>query len=181
MATLFDAIDLLAELGFYTVVFPFILVLALVYGVLSKVQPFGDNFAINITISTIVAFVFISFIKVSQFLFIFVPLVIAMLIVLVLLMLIFSFMNVPAESITKAFTSTTGYATIIGLILIFVFVSISAIYPQLAGGEAVGTGETTLGSAVTVLLSPTILGLVVLFIIFATVATMITYVPPKKT
>ena len=58
MATLLDAVHVLQVWGFYTVVLPFFLVTAIIYGVLAKFKPFGERQGVNIIISIVVGLIF---------------------------------------------------------------------------------------------------------------------------
>jgi len=133
MATLIDAVSMLKKLGFYETVFPFILVLALIFGVLERFKPFGPNRVVNGTVATIVALFFISITRVSSFLANLIPLITAFLIILVFLILIFMFIGVKEETIAKAiFEHSEGYGILLIIFVMLVFVVLSQVFPEQA-------------------------------------------------
>ncbi len=190
MATLAEGITVLYKLGFYQTVFPFLLILALMYGLLSKTKPFGDSKAINIIISFIVAMFFTALVRSSLFLANLLPIFTAFLVILLLVMLIFMFIGVPAENITEAIKQPAGYVTLIALFVILIFVVLSQTFPEqaLIGqpelAEQYNITEPTEGreglvyflsqQATAIILSPPILGLIILLTLFAIASYFIT-------
>ena len=62
-----DIFASLEELGFFSYLLPFLLIFALVFGILSKVDIFGGNKAVNAIIALVVAIMSLQFSFVSQF------------------------------------------------------------------------------------------------------------------
>lgn len=190
MATLADGITVLHNLGFYTTVFPFLLILALMYGLLSKFQPFGENKTINILVSFIVAMFFIAVARSSLFLYNLMPLVTAFFVLIFLVMLIFMFMGVPADTIKEAIMKPQGYAPILILFILVVFIVLSQTFPEQALvsqpelAEQFNITEPTEGKeglavylsqqATAIIFSPIILGLIILLVTFAIASYFIT-------
>jgi len=133
MATLFDAIGVLKTMGFYETVFPFILVMALIFGVLEKFKIFGEHKYVNATVATIVALFFISMVRASRFLSALIPMITAMLIVMVFLVLIFMFMGVDEKTIAGVLTKeSSAYGMLIIVFLLLVILAITQIFPEQA-------------------------------------------------
>lgn len=176
MASLVDVIGVFKTIGLYDTVFPGILIFALVYGMLYKYKPFGENKMINSAVALVVALLFISFIKAVTFISFLIPIITALFVILLLVLLIFTFMGIPSESIGEAMKSSSGYGVMIILIVIFVFIALSASFPELQNGGAAEEGS--LESYTQVIFNPVILGMIVLITIMA-VATY--YVTREKT
>src|SRR3989344_426282 len=113
MATLFDAITLGQELGFYSTVLPFLLIAAFTYALLAKFKTLGESKSINIIISVVLGLIFISFTKTSAFLQNLLPFISAMILILFFVILIFMFMGVKGETISEAMQDPAGYWTIL--------------------------------------------------------------------
>lgn len=177
MATLVDAVTLLKDFGLYDTVFPGILIFALVYGILYKYKPLGDNVLVNSVIALVIALIFISAMRAIKFISFLVPLVTAMVVVLLLLLLIFTFMGVPGETIKEAMLSPQAYGIIIILFLIFVLIAISASFPELSAGEdeiSATTQDKAFMKAIGIFFHPIVLGLIAMIAIMATATYYIT-------
>jgi hypothetical protein len=176
MASLLDALGLLETLGFYTVIFPFLLVLGIVYGILMQTKIFGESKSVNGLIATIIALIAVSILKVTIFITVFLQIVIAFLVVVFLIVLVFLFMGIKAETIGKALLHPAGYSTMIILFLIFAFIALSVTFPEISEVAETGQAETTgIAAASKILGNPTMLGLIVMFAIFVAAAAFITY------
>ncbi len=193
MASLIDAVGLLKGLGFYETVFPFLLVTAIVYGLLSKWQIFGDKQIVNIIVGAVTGMIFISFVKTSQFLSYAMPMLTIFLIMFLFLFMTFLFIGVKGEDMMKAMTKeTSGYLIFIFIIIIIVVISVQQVFPEFSYASApelapenatFATGlegrpgaPTTVQTAaqqfafqqaIGVIFHPTIVALVVLFMILA--------------
>jgi len=177
MATLVDVIGVFKAIGLYDTVFPFILVFALVYGLLHKFQPFGENKTINGVVALIIGLIFISFLKAVTFVTLLIPLITGLVVIFLLVLLIFMFMGVPGESIKEAMLNPAAYGLVIILVLIFVFIALAGAFPELAAGEngaAADTGDDTFLKYSQLFFHPAVLGLIVLLVIFATATYFIT-------
>src|SRR3989338_8551630 len=131
MATLFDAITVLKDVGFYSTVFPFILIAALLYGLFARYKPFGDNKTINSIISVVLGLFFISIFRASAFLANLVPLLTAFLLILIFLMLIFIFMGVKEDTIRDVILKEpAGYGTLIIIFVLIFFIVFGQTFPE---------------------------------------------------
>lgn len=196
MATLLDAVHVLQVWGFYTVILPFFLVAAIVYGVLAKLKPFGERQGVNIIISIVVGLIFISFTKAVTFVSSLIPMLTAMFVVLLLIIMIFVFMGVPYETIGQAMKSPAGYGIMIVMFVLFIFMAISAAFPETyyithpeatpnataLGTPAPGTNPSydVFVATTKLIYNPVIVSLIIMMIIFAVAAYYITYVPKAK-
>lgn len=190
MASLVDAFGVMDTLGFFTVVFPFLLVMTIVYGILSKIKPFGESPTVNIVIAVITGIIFTSLTSAVKFLNTLLPLFTGALIVIMLLLMVFLFIGIKPESIAGAIKTPAGYTIIIGVIIIFIFISLSAVDPYayyyshpedipegtvIPGLNAPGTPEDLARQdMMRTLFSPAILGLIVLMLVFAGASYLIT-------
>ncbi len=196
MATLLDAVHVLQVWGFYTVILPFFLVAAIVYGMLAKFKPFGERREINIIIAIVIGLIFISFTKAVTFLYNLIPMLTALFVVLLLIIMVFMFIGVPAESIGQAMKSPAGYGVLIVMVVLFVFMAISAAFPEtyyITHPEAI-PNATALGvpapgespsydvfvATTKLIYNPVIVSLIIMMIIFAVAAYYITYTPKSK-
>ncbi len=193
MASLLDAIGLVKGLGFYETVFPFLLITAIVYGVLMKHKPFGDKQMVNVIVAAIVGLIFISFIKTSQFLSFMLPLLTIFMIIFLFIYMTFLFIGVKEEQVVKALTKeTSGYLIIIFIVVIFVVISVQQVFPEFAyaafpelapenatfatglegrpgapGPESTAASQFAFQQVVGTIFHPTIVALTVMFLIFA--------------
>ena len=181
MASLLDAVGLMEQLGFYTVVFPFLLVFGIVYGILAQTKVFGDSKSVNGIVAAVIGLITISVMRLTIFITAFLQITVAFLLIIFLIMLIFIFMGVKAETLAGAMIHPVGYSTMIILFFIFFFIAMSVAFPELskvAAGEEVEEGEEAafgIATASKIIGNPTVLGLIVMFIIFTAAAAFITY------
>ena len=194
MATLFDAIAIMQNLGVYTVLLPFLLIFALVYGALTKFKPFGESKTINSIIAFALAFIFTASIKASEILTQFSVFFTAFLVMLLLLMLVFMFMGVKQESMAAVLKQPEGYGTIIVIFLLLFFIVFSQTFPESGlvtqnPEEAARLNITTVPQGLTptqeaaaimsalvtsIIFSPPILATMILLILFGVAAYFIT-------
>mgnify|MGYP001601079720 CR=1 FL=1 len=200
MASLLDAIFVVKGLGFYETVFPFLLVTAVMYGILMKYQVFGDKQIVNILVSMVTGFMFIAFVKTSQFLSFIMPMLTIFLIIFLFLLMTFNFIGVKTEDIARSMTKeTSGYLIIIFIVVILSVISIQQVFPEFSYGAfpevapdnatfatglegrpgAPGASQTAASQlafqqAIGVMFHPTIVAMVVLFLIMAISVYMIT-------
>lgn len=188
MATLVDALDILKHAGFYETIFPFILVFAVIFGVLTKLNIFGENKYINGTVSALIALFFISMVRASKFLSNVIPMLTAMLLVMVFLVLIFMFMGVKGETIARVLTEESqAYGAIIIVFILLVIIAFTQVFPEQAfltqfPGMAEDMNVTLYPEDATssekaaailsaqagaIIFSPKILAMIVMFVTFA--------------
>lgn len=176
MATLFDVVTIGQQLGFYSTVLPFLLIFAFTYGLLSRFKPFGDSKTVNGIISIVLGLIFISFTKTSAFLQNLLPFISAMLLILFFVVMIFMFMGVKGETIAEAMTDPSGYWTLIILVMLFVIIAITNVFPEfqyvarpeLAPANFTQTPEEkVMAASLAVLFHPTIMATVLLFFVLA--------------
>ncbi len=174
MATLFDAITISQQLGFYSTILPFLLVAAFTYGLLARFKPFGESKSVNSIVSIVIGLIFISTIKASVFLQNLLPFISAMILILFFVIMIFMFMGVKGETISEAMQQPEGYWIIIIMLLIFVFIAITntfpefqyAVYPELAPENFTQTPqEKAMSQSFGILFHPTVLGTMILFFV----------------
>jgi len=197
MATLLDAVGTLQSFGVYSTILPFLLITAVVYAVLLKYKTLGENKTVNAIIAIVIGLVFISVARAVNFINIILPFVTIFLVMLVLVMLIFTFMGVKGETISDAITK---YPAIIFIfILIFVVIGVSQVFPETSviiqspeTAERLNLSLTEPGATpqqqgaaflflqfARIFASPQVLGLIILFIVFAIGAYFITREPAK--
>ena len=181
MASLLNAIAVMQQIGFYAVIFPFLLIFAVMYGILLKTKVFGDNKTVNVLVSIIVAFIFVSFSQAVSFVNYLIPFIIAFLIAAILMLLIFTFMGAKEESIVSALNHPMGYLLIIGIFIIIIMVVINMVLPELSPYTATNmseagapTGTTAVMQSMATLFHPTFLAIMIMFLIFAVAAYIIT-------
>ena len=201
MAVLTEGINVLMKFGFYDTVFPFLLVVAVMFGMLSRYKPFGDNKTVNIVVSTVIGFFMIYLTSVVTFLKLLIPVLTSFLTILLLLMLVFLFMGVKEQNITDAILKEPAIPGI--LILLFVAI-VLAVYSQATPGaqfffQFPGLAKTsnytlipagaTAQQAQAILLrqqitnflfSPVVFGLIALVAILGIAVYFITREPEKK-
>ena len=186
MATFLDAIGVLESLGFYDYIFPFILMFAITFGLLSAAKPFGEDQRVNIIVATIVGFLFISFSSAVAFVNLFIPLLMILMIVLIFIIMAFKFGGASSESVAKALQHPAGFGILIGVIIILIAITFSTSQPQLTDmfspineselspeGFAL-TPEATMKQTIQTLFHPTVMGIIVMLAIFAVTVYMVT-------
>ena len=57
MVSLLMSVDFLKEFGVFSVIMPFIFILAITYGILTKTEVFGEDKVLNSVIAFVVAFI----------------------------------------------------------------------------------------------------------------------------
>jgi len=196
MATLLSGIELIQGLGFYSVVFPFIFILAIVYGILAKTKPFGDNWQVNIILSTVIGFLFISMTDAVDFMNALIPMLMVFFVIIIMVLLFFMFMGVEGDSMQAAFAHPAVYGIVIGIIVLIIFITMSSTVSELSVKEQtdidsngnVAQSRTDLASArestaalaesenraLATVFHPTTVGIIVMCAIFAVATYMIT-------
>lgn len=143
MASLLSGITFLENFGFYSVLFPLILIMAITYGLLSKIKPFGDDTTINIIVALIVGFMVVSVTPAIIFIRLLVPYITAFFIVILFIVMMFQFLGVKSDALQEAYTSPLVYGAIFIVILIGVFLFISESFPELKIGQQTTDSTST--------------------------------------
>jgi hypothetical protein len=186
MATFLDAIGVLESLGFYDYIFPFILMFAITFGLLSVAKPFGEDQRVNIIVATIVGFLFISFSGAVAFVNMFIPMLMILMIIIIFIMMAFKFSGASSETIAKTLQHPAGFGILIGIIIILIAVTFTSTQTQLTDifspineselspeGFAL-TPEAGMKQTMQTLFHPTIVGIIVMLAIFAVTVYVIT-------
>lgn len=200
MATLLDAVGALKELGVYQTIFPFILVTAGVYAVLTKFKPFGDMKFINGVVATVTGLLFITMARAVTFLNLLMPIITVFLLLVVLALVIFTFMGIKGETITEVLTKeTAAWGLLLMTFIIIILVVLTQVFPEasvmmqnpIAAQEMnlslAGPGATPQQQAAAlmfmqvmqVLFAPQVLGLIIMMLVFAVATYFITREPVK--
>ncbi len=189
MASLLSGVELMQDMGFYSVVFPFILIVAIVYGLLSYLKPFGENIAVNMIISAMFGLLFISARSAVRFVSMLIPYIMVVFIVITMLLVIFRFLGADDELIGGALRHTAGWGAVVGVLIVGIFIFISMSFPALSPSNqgttsSGGTATTTnaLGETVPVtqdilrntIFHPTIVGIIVMVLVFGAATYVIT-------
>lgn len=187
MATFLGAVEILSSLGFYTYIFPFILIFAITYGILSGVKPFGEDYRINLIVAMVTGFLFLSFSHAVDFMNMFVPFFMIFLIILLFILMAFRFSGASEGSIMNALKHPAGYGILIGVFILIFATTMIYTQPQLLEfvtpineselspeGFAL-TPEAHMKQTVQTFINPTMLGIIVMLVIFAATVYMVTY------
>ncbi len=199
MASLISGIELLENLGFYSFIFPVIIVFAITYGILEKVQPFGeDKRSVNVLVAFVIGLFIAQFTEGTTFIQLFIPFVAVFIMLIMLIMLIFVFLGVKTDTIQGALGHPAVYGLVISVFLIGVFFVMTRAVPafSLVSADTTDltsetgqitisdTGEVTSGLDPQTLqekkvmeetvFHPTILSLFVMLIVFGTATYFIT-------
>jgi hypothetical protein len=197
MATLVDAVGLLQKLGFYDTVFPFILIFAGTYAMLTKYKPFGEMKSMNGLIAFVVAIFFISMVRAVAFVKALMPTITIFMIMIVVALLIFTFMGIKGETISKVLTEeTAGWATILLIFIIIILAVVSQVFPEAStsiqnpvlaqqlnlsssGTASEQASAFLLAQTMSILFSPMVLGMIIMLLVFGIAIYFITREPDK--
>jgi hypothetical protein len=197
MATLVDAVGLLQKLGFYDTVFPFILIFAGTYAMLTKFKPFGEMKSMNGLIAFVVAMFFISMVRAVAFVKALMPTITIFMVMIVVALLIFTFMGIQGETISKVLTEeTAGWATILLIFIIIILAVVSQVFPEASvsiqnpvlsqqlnlsssGTASEQASAFLLAQTMSILFSPMVLGMIVMLLVFGIAIYFITREPDK--
>lgn len=165
MASLVSGIQLLERFGAYRVLFPFLFIFAITYALLTKTKVLGENKNICGIISLSVAAIFIFYAQAVDFINLLIPFMTIFLVFLLLVVLVVTSIGMKSDSVASALSKGGGVIVLIFLIII------SLVTLSLVLGE---NKYKPLEGVTSVLLSPTVLMIIILFIIFAVAAYVIT-------
>jgi hypothetical protein len=192
MATLVDALGVLKGFGVFDTILPFLLIMAGTYAVLVKYKPFGEHQAANGIIAAVVGLVFISFAKAVSFINMLIPMMTIFLIMVVLAVLIFTFVGIKTETMAKLFEKPEGAMIMIFIFILIFVITYATVFPEImiyiqnpvlaqqlnmtpmGGGGAVNPAMYMFFQVGQIILSPQIMGLVALMLVFAIAAFFIT-------
>lgn len=187
MATFLGAIEILNSLGFYAYIFPFILIFAMSYGILVNFKPFGADTRVNLIIAMIIGFLFISFSKAVDFMNMLTPLIIISLIIMLLIIMAFKFGGVTDATISDVLKHPAGYGLLIGVFILIISMTVTYTQPQLLENlQPINQSELSpegfaltphakMQQTVQTLFHPTIMALVIMFMMFAIAVYMVTH------
>ena len=128
--TLNSGIDVMRDLGFFDVVFPFILFFAGTYGVLSTQEVLADNKTINALIALAISVTLVSYSPVVSLFRIVLISSTVLFSVIIFLILIFSFLGVKTEDIASAAKQSESYTAIFVVMIIILIIAIVSAVPS---------------------------------------------------
>ncbi len=193
--TITSGIDVLKDLGFFEVVFPFILFSAATYGVLSKIKIFGEKDSLNVIIAIMLSLILISFtpaVKLISLVIVYATLLFS---VILFLVLIFQFMGLDMDDIAHAAKQSESTVAIFAAMIVLMIVAVVTAIPEIQQAtepgaltlEEVGqtglqegqilseisTGGTPVQRGLATLYDPSILSVVVMLLMFSGAALLI--------
>ena len=195
--TLNSGIDVMRDLGFFDVIFPFILFFAGTFGVLSTVKILGDNKTINLFIALSISLTLVSFTPVISLVRQLLVLSTVFFSVVIFIVLIFSFLGLKKEDIADAAKQSESYTAIFVVMTILLIVAIVSAVPtfqdasegtgvelstdsQFSGkfveGQSLSEFSPTsdpISRGVSTIFDPSILSVIVLLLIFTGAALLI--------
>ena len=195
--TLNSGIDVMRDLGFFDVVFPFILFFAGTFGVLSTVKILGDNKTINLFIALSISLTLVSFTPVISLVRQLLVLSTVLFSVIIFIVLIFSFLGLKKEDIAEAAKQSESYTAIFVVMTILLIVAIVSAVPTFQdASEGIGVESNTnsqfsgkfvegqslsefsptsdpISRGVSTIFDPSILSVIVLLLIFTGAALLI--------
>ena len=193
--TITSGIDVLKDLGFFEVVFPFILFAAATFGVLQKIQIFGEKEGLNALISIMLALILISFspaVKLISYILVYATLLFS---VIIFLVLIFQFMGLSMDDIASAAKTSEAYITIYAALVILLIVAVVSAVPEIQQAtepnfqtledvqqsgiqegqvlSSSASGGTAVERGLATIFDPSILSVIVMLLMFAGAALLI--------
>ena len=140
--TITSGVDVLKDLGFFEVVFPFILFSAATFGVLQKIKIFGDKESLNALIAIMLSLILISFtpaVKLISLILVYSTLLFS---VIIFLVLIFQFMGLSMDDIASAAKQSEAYVAIFAALIIMMIIAVVTAIPEIQ--QATEPGALTL-------------------------------------
>ncbi|MBI2666801.1 hypothetical protein HYX13_04270 [Candidatus Woesearchaeota archaeon] len=189
MATLLD----IGLVQYFSVVFPFLFIVAVVYALLHKTKVVGDSVTFNAVISVVTAFAVVlsdSAVKLINFI---IPWFAVVVVFLVLLLLVFQTMGLKEDQLPNVVKDKTVYWTLIGIAFVIIIAGFANVFGQSALEAQQSVGETTVtttdGVTTTtpafeqniyaILFHPKILGMMILFTIAIFAVALLSAGPDK--
>jgi hypothetical protein len=130
MVSLLTGVEFLKEFGVFTAIMPFLLIFTVSYGFLSYIKPFGeDSTTINSVLAFVIGFMALQFMPILIFVQLIVPYLFGFFLIILMIWILFKFMGVSDETLTATAMSPGVYGTVLGIIMIGVFVFIGESIP----------------------------------------------------
>jgi len=193
--TITSGVDVLKDLGFFEVVFPFILFSAATFGVLQKIKIFGDKESLNAIISIMLALILISFTPVVKLISLVIVYATLLFAVILFLVLIFQFMGLGMDDIAHAAKQSESTVAIFAALVIMLIVAVVTAIPEIQQAtepgfltlEEVGqtglqegqvlselsSGGTPVQRGLATIYDPSILSVIVMLLMFSGAALLI--------
>lgn len=193
--TITSGVDVLKDLGFFEVVFPFILFSAATFGVLQKIKIFGDKESLNAIIAIMLSLILISFtpaVKLISLVIVYATLLFS---VVLFLVLIFQFMGLSMDDIASAAKQSESTVAIFAALIIMLIIAVVTAIPEIQQAtepgaltlEEVGqtglqegqllsefsTGGTPVQRGLATIYDPSILSVIVMLLMFSGAALLI--------
>jgi len=193
--TITSGIDVLKDLGFFEVVFPFVLFSAATFGVLQKIKIFGDRESLNALIAIMISLILISFAPAVKLISLVLVYSVMLFAVILFLVMIFQFMGLKMEDIAHAAKQSEVYVAIFAAMIILLIIAISSAIPEIqeatepdaltleevsASGLQEGqllsesaSGGSPVERGLSTIYDPSILSVIVMLLMFAGAALLI--------
>jgi hypothetical protein len=193
--TITSGVDVLKDLGFFEVVFPFILFSAATFGVLQKIKIFGERESLNAIIAIMLSLILISFtpaVKLISLVIVYATLLFS---VVLFLVLIFQFMGLSMDDIASAAKQSESTVAIFAALIIMLIIAVVTAIPEIQQAtepgaltlEEVGqtglqegqllsefsTGGTPVQRGLATIYDPSILSVIVMLLMFSGAALLI--------
>ncbi len=193
--TITSGIDVLKELGFFEVIFPFVLFSAATYGVLQKIKIFGERESLNALIAIMISLILISFSPVVKLISLVLVYGVMLFAVILFLVLIFQFMGLEMKDIAHAAKQSEVYVAVFAAMIILLIIAISSAIPEIQKAtepdaltleeisqsglqegqllSASSSGGSTVERGLATIYDPSILSVIVMLLMFAGAALLI--------
>ncbi|HLC52238.1 MAG TPA: hypothetical protein VJI98_03270 [Candidatus Nanoarchaeia archaeon] len=170
MATILDV----GILNYFDFIFPWILVFALVFGLLQKTKFITDSIHINAAVSAVLAFMVILSDAAVKIINVMIPWLAVTVIFLTLLLLIFQLLGLQEKDLPKLVADKAVYWPVLVIGIIIIIASFGTVFGQslteasLEGGIAIEEGQSTATgdfrtNIYAILFNTKVLGIMVLF------------------
>ncbi len=193
--TITSGIDVLKELGFFEIIFPFVLFSAATYGVLQKIKIFGERESLNALIAIMISLILISFSPVVKLISLVLVYGVMLFAVILFLVLIFQFMGLEMKDIAHAAKQSEVYVAIFAAMIILLIIAVSSAIPEIQKAtepdaltleeisqsglqegqllSASSNGGSTVERGLATIYDPSILSVIVMLLMFAGAALLI--------
>jgi len=129
--TITSGVDVLRDLGFFEVVFPFFLFSAATFGILKKLSIFGEADNINALIAIMLSLMLISFTPAVKLISLVLVYATLMFSIILFLVLIFQFMGLEMSDIANAAKQSEVYVAIFVALIIFLIIAVTSAIPEI--------------------------------------------------